>query len=129
RLCQQHPTGVLFRGCIVRFILRSACLSSPTDWLRQDEVRCSSTRLLRYIVTPAFDAVRYRTTLGVRLNGRTGNLPLLGLSPNQYQQLVRLHAKARTPNRKRRGNNESDMECGDLSDLSPHSKRSWFVCS
>ena len=94
RLCQQYPTGVLFRGCIVRFILRPACLSSPPDWLRQDEVICSSPCLLRYIVTPAFDAVRYRTTLGVRLNGRTGNLPLLGLSPNQYQQLVRLHAKA-----------------------------------
>ena len=93
-LCQQYPTGVLFRGCIVRFILRPACLSSPPDWLRQDEVICSSPCLLRYIVTPAFDAVRYRTTLGVRLNGRTGNLPLLGLSPNQYQQLVRLHAKA-----------------------------------
>jgi len=85
--------GNPFRGCIVRFILRPACLSSPPDWLRQDEVICSSPCLLRYIVTPAFDAVRYRTTLGVRLNGRTGNLPLLGLSPNQYQQLVRLHAK------------------------------------
>ena len=86
--------GFYFGACIVRFILRPACLSSPPDWLRQDEVICSSPCLLRYIVTPAFDAVRYRTTLGVRLNGRTGNLPLLGLSPNQYQQLVRLHAKA-----------------------------------
>jgi len=43
RLCQQYPTGVLFRGCIVRFILRPACLSSPPDWLRQDEVICSFT--------------------------------------------------------------------------------------
>ena len=83
RLCQQYPTGVLFRGCIVRFILWPACLSSPPDWLRQDEVICSSPRLLRYIVTPAFDAARCQAALGVRLNGRTRNFPLLGLSPNQ----------------------------------------------
>jgi len=42
--------------------------------------------------------------------------------------------------RKRRANNESDMECGDLSPLSfwrrghsggksPHSQKSWFVCN
>jgi len=42
--------------------------------------------------------------------------------------------------RKRRANNESDMECGDLSplwprrqnesgDKSPHSQKSWFVCN
>jgi hypothetical protein len=72
-----------FGAASVRFMLRPACLPSPPDWLRQDEVTCSSPRLLRYIVTPASDAVRYRTTLGVRLNGRTGNLPLSGLSPNQ----------------------------------------------
>lgn len=75
--------GVRFRGCIDRFMLRPAYLPSPPDWLRQDEVSCSSPCLLRYIVTPAFDVVRYRATLGVRLNGRTGNLPLLGLPPNQ----------------------------------------------
>ena len=36
-------------------------------------------------VAPAFDAVRYRTALGVRLDGRTGNLPLSGLSPDKSQ--------------------------------------------
>jgi hypothetical protein len=76
--------GVQFRGCIVRFMLRPACLPSPPDWLRQDEVTHSSPCLLRYIVTPAFGAIRYRAALGVRLNGRTRNLPLLGLSPNQF---------------------------------------------
>jgi len=75
--------GVRFRGCIVCFMLRPACLPSPPDWLRQDEVSCSSPCLLRYIVTPAFDAARFQAALGVRLNGRTRNLPLLGLSPNQ----------------------------------------------
>jgi hypothetical protein len=72
-----------FGAASIRFMLRPACLPSPPDWLRQDEVTCSSPRLLRYIVTPALDAVCYQTTLGVRLNGRTGNLPLSGLSPNQ----------------------------------------------
>jgi len=72
-----------FRGCIVRFMLRPVCLPSPPDWLRRGEVICSSPRLLRYIVTPAFDAARCQAALGVRLNGRTRNFPLLGLSPNQ----------------------------------------------
>jgi len=76
--------SVDFGVASVRFMLRPACLPSPPGWLRQDEVTCSSPRLLRYIVTPAFNVARYRATLGVRLNGRTGNLPLLGLSPNQF---------------------------------------------
>jgi len=91
RLCQQFPTGHLFRGCIVLFILRPACLPSPPDWLRHGETTCISPCLLRYIVTPAFGAVRHRTALGVRLDGRTGNLPSSGLSPDKLRQLVRLH--------------------------------------
>ena len=38
--------------------------------------------LLRYRVTPAFDAGRHRPALGVRLGGRTGNLPPSGLAPD-----------------------------------------------
>jgi len=34
--------GILFRGCIVLFILRPACLPSPPGWLRQDETTCLS---------------------------------------------------------------------------------------
>jgi hypothetical protein len=84
--------GVIrFRGCIVRFMLRPARLPCPPDWQRRDEVTCASPRLLRYIVTPAFDAARCRTALGVRLDGRTGNLPPSGLSPDKSEQLVRLH--------------------------------------
>jgi len=90
RLYQQYPTAERFRDCIVRFMLRPACLPSPPGWLRRDEVTCSSPRLLRYIVTRAFGAARYRATLRIRLNGRTGNLPLSGLTPDQLQQLVRL---------------------------------------
>ena len=83
--------GIFFRGCIVLFMLRPACLPSPPDWLRQDETTCISPCLLRYVVTPALSAVRYRTTPGVRLGGRTGNLPPSGLSPDKLRQLVRLH--------------------------------------
>jgi hypothetical protein len=80
-----------FRRCIVRFMLRLACLPGPPDWLRHSEVICSPLCLLRYRVTPAFDANRRRPTLGIRLDGRTGNLPSSGLSPDKSQQLVRLH--------------------------------------
>src|SRR2546425_10136560 len=41
----------------------------------------------------AFGAARCRATLGIRLDGRMGNLPSSGLSPDQSQQLVRLHHK------------------------------------
>ncbi len=83
--------GNPFRGCIVRFMLRPARLPSPPDWLRRDEVTCASPRLLRYIVTPAFGVIRCRTALGVRLDGRTGNLPSSGLPPDKSRQPVRLH--------------------------------------
>ena len=86
--------GSPFRGCIVYFMLRPAGLLSPPDWLRRDEVICASPRLLRYIVTPASGVVRHRTTLGVKLDGRTGNLPSSGLSPDKSRQLVRLHNNA-----------------------------------
>jgi len=43
------------------------------------------------IVIPASGAARCQTTLGIQLDGRTGNLPSSGLSPDQSQQLVRLH--------------------------------------
>src|SRR2546428_4789712 len=36
------------------------------------------------IVTPAFGVARRRPALGVRLEGRTRNIPSSGLSPNQF---------------------------------------------
>jgi len=86
-----HRRGNPFRSCIVHFMVRPACLPSPPGWLRRDEVISSSPRLLRYIVTPAFNIVRHRATLGIRLDGRTGNLPSSGLAPDRSRQLVRLH--------------------------------------
>ena len=43
---------LVFRRCIVRFMLRPACLPSPPDWLRQSEVTCASLRLLRTLSSP-----------------------------------------------------------------------------
>ncbi len=86
--------GSPFRRCIVRFMLRPVCLPSPPDWLRQSEVTCSSLRPPRYLVTPAFDANCRQSALGIRLDGRTGNLPSSGLSPDKSQQLVRLHNRS-----------------------------------
>ena len=73
-----------FRRCIVRFMLRPVCLPGPPDWLRRGEVTCSSHRLLRYRVIPAFSAARRRAPLGIRLDGRTGNLPSSGLHPTSH---------------------------------------------
>jgi hypothetical protein len=75
---------VNFRRCIVRFMLRPACLPRPPDWLRRDAIISSGTSPSEDCVTPALDAIRRRTALGVRLDGRTGNLPSSGLSPDQY---------------------------------------------
>ena len=33
----------------------------------------------------AFSGARYRTTLGIRLDGQTGNLPSSGLEPDQLR--------------------------------------------
>ena len=81
-----------FRRCIVRVMLRLVCLPGPPDWLRRSGVSCSPLRLLRYRVIPAFDTDRRRPALGIRLDSRTENLPSSGLSPDQSQQLVRLHS-------------------------------------
>jgi hypothetical protein len=83
--------GYAFRCCIIRVMLRLACLPGPPDWLRRSEVICAPLRLLRTVVIPAFDADCRQATLGIRLDGRTGNLPSSGLSPDKSQQLVRLH--------------------------------------
>jgi hypothetical protein len=84
---------LLFRRGIVRVMLRPVCLPSPPDWLRPAWSHVCSTEPSENCVTPAFDAVRCRAALGVRLDGRTGNLPSSGLTPDQLRQLVRLHDK------------------------------------
>jgi len=82
-------------GSVSKTIVVSArCCSGefpPYPRLRRDEIIWTSPRLLRYLVTPASSVLRHRMTLGVKLDGRTGNLPSLGLSPNKSRQLMRLH--------------------------------------
>jgi hypothetical protein len=73
-----------FRRCNVRFMLRPVRLPSPPDWLRPDGVTGTPPGPLRYRITPACGATRYRDALGVRLDGRTGNLPSSGLPPDQF---------------------------------------------
>jgi len=92
RLCQQSLPEDDFRRCIIRFMLRPACLPGPPGWLQRNEVICSPLRLLRYRVIPAFDPDCRQPVLGIRLDSRTGNLLSSGLSPDWSQQLVRLHA-------------------------------------
>jgi hypothetical protein len=90
RLCQPSPTGVPFEAasfasccgpCVCPALLAgyNAVQERPTP------------RLLRYRVTPALGTGRHRAVLGVRLDGRTGNLPSSGLSPDKSRQVVRLH--------------------------------------
>ncbi len=79
--------GNPFDAAAVRFMLRPARLPSPPGWLRRRGTPPPSEDR----VTPALGAGRHRPTLGVRLDGRTGNLPSSGLPPDQSRQVVRLH--------------------------------------
>ena len=81
RLCQQYVTRVPFEAAS----FASCCgpCVCPALLAGYDAVQvCPAPRLLRYRVTPAFGTVRRRAVLGVRLDGRTGNLPSSGLSPD-----------------------------------------------
>ena len=62
------------------------CPALPAGY---DEVKSAALllRLLRHRVVPAFDAVCRQAALGIWLDGRTGNLPSSGLSPDKSQQL------------------------------------------
>jgi hypothetical protein len=74
------PDGLAFRRCSLCFMLRPARLPSPPGWpRRRDTPPPSEDR-----VTPALGAGRHRPALEVRLDGRTGNLPSSGLSPDQF---------------------------------------------
>src|SRR2546426_5893923 len=96
-------------------MLRPARLPSPPGWLRRDKVRLHFTAPSEDIVAPASGAARCRTALGVRLDGRTENLPPSGLSPDQSQQLVRLHDRSF----KRGGSSGTSGECRSPRLMSP----------
>jgi len=69
--------GVRFRGCIVRFMLRPAYLPSPPDWLRQDEVTCSSPRLLRTLSLP-LSHCSFPSNVGNQAKWSNGKSPIVG---------------------------------------------------
>ena len=48
--------GLNFRRCIVRVMLRPACLPSPPGWLRRDATICLAPRLLRTVSLPLLTA-------------------------------------------------------------------------
>ena len=75
--------GVRFRGCIVRFMLRPAYLPSPPDWLRQDEVTCSSPRLLRTLSLP-LSHCSFPSNVGNQAKWSNGKPPIVGT----FTQLV-----------------------------------------
>ena len=79
------PDGVMSFGAAS---FASCCGPYPCPVLRtgssEMEPRGLPPRLLRHRVTPAIDGARRRAPLGVRLEGRTGNLPSSGLSPDQF---------------------------------------------
>ena len=93
RLCQQCPTGFELsalhrsRHAAARMFAQPSGLATT----RGSPMACIAPAEDR--VTPAFDGVRRRAPLGVRLKGRTGNLPSSGLAPDQSRQVVRLHDK------------------------------------
>src|SRR5947207_14719798 len=84
RLCQQYPTELVIsalhrsRHAAARLFAQPSWLA-PTRWDQVPPTAPSEDR-----VTPAFDGVRRRAPLGVRLEGRTGNSPSSGLSPDQF---------------------------------------------
>ena len=84
RLCQQYPTGFELsalhrsRHAAARMFAQPSGLATT----RGSPMACIAPAEDR--VTPAFDGVRRRAPLGVRLKGRTGNLPSSGLSPDQF---------------------------------------------
>lgn len=85
RLCQQSSTGNVFRRCIVRVMLRPACLPGPPDWLRREGPPGLPPPPSEAPCHPPFSRRPSPAPLGVRLEGRTGHLPSSGLAPDQSQ--------------------------------------------
>jgi len=111
RLCQQYSAGCECRRCSVRIMLRPACVPSPPDWLREDAAIGSARRRLRSFVTPARGAVRGRAALGIRLEGRTGNLPAAGLAPGQLRAAREAACSPLMPSRSRNRMSDSTSCC------------------
>jgi len=84
RLCQQFPTGFEISALHRSHHAAARMFARPSGLARTRCNHMSCTSPSEDRVTPAFDGVRRRAPLGVRLEGRTGNFPSSGLSPDQF---------------------------------------------
>ena len=95
--------GDTFRRGIVRFMLRpvwfALALLTGSGGMRH----VCATGPSETLSLPLLSSARHRAALGIRLDGRTGNLPSSGLAPDQLRQLVRLHDKVVLSGRPSRG--------------------------
>ena len=72
-----------FGAASIRFMLRPAYLPSPPDWLRQNEVTCSSPRLLRTLSLP-LSHCSFPSNVGNQAKWSNGKSPIIGT----FTQLV-----------------------------------------
>ena len=75
---EKHFGAASFASCYGSRVCLALLTGSGTDG-----ITCVPPILSEDFVTPAFGSSRHRPALGIRLDGRTGNLPSSGLSPDQ----------------------------------------------
>jgi hypothetical protein len=78
RLCQLYPTGRAFRRCIVRFMLRPACLPRPPDWLQDRWNHVCSTYPFRGLCHPRFWRLPSPADAGNQARWANGKSPIIG---------------------------------------------------
>jgi hypothetical protein len=78
RLCQQYPTGNVFRRCIVRVMLRPVCLPGPPGWLRRNGALCAPTPPSEAPCHPRFSRRPSLDAAGSQARGANGKSPLVG---------------------------------------------------
>jgi hypothetical protein len=78
RLCQQCLTGNVFRRCIVRVMLRPACLPGPPGWLRRNGALCAPTPPSEAPCHPRFSRRPSLAAAGSQARGANGKSPLVG---------------------------------------------------
>ena len=115
RLCQQYSTGSSISALHRSLHATARAFASPSGLaMRQMESRVFHLSLLRTLSSPLLASGRRRPALGTRLDGRTGNLPSSGLTPDKSQQLVRLqhNSKLRTTSSSARCERRSGTRSG-----------------
>jgi hypothetical protein len=78
RLCQQSPPGHVFRRCIVRVMLRPACLPGPPDWLRREGPPGLPPPPSEAPCHPRFSQRPSPAAAGSQARGANGKSPLVG---------------------------------------------------